>query len=162
MKLMSALRVVAAIVLISLATVANSEQLIGKVIGVSDGDTITILTSLKQKVKIRLAEIDAPEKNQPWGQASKQFLSDLIFSLEVTVDTVGQDRYKRTLGIVFLRDVNINKFIVEHGNAWAYKGYVKDESYFALQNNAQNRKLGLWGLSEKQIIAPWLWRKQKN
>ncbi len=159
---MNALRITAIALLILLAPAAYSDQLTGKVVGISDGDTITIRTEQNQNIKIRLAEIDAPEKKQPWGQNSKQALSDLIFSLIVTVESVGVDRYDRTLGTVFLKQVNINKHMVEHGNAWAYEKYVRDQKYFALQKNAQARKVGLWSLSDGQAVAPWVWRKQQK
>jgi endonuclease YncB( thermonuclease family) len=145
-----------------LPTYSEATNLYGKVIGVSDGDTITILTNNKQNIKIRLVEIDAPEKNQPWGQKSKQALSDLIFSLNVTVDSIGNDRYGRTLGTVFLSEININKYMVEHGNAWAYTQYVRDKNYFVLQKNAESNQFGLWSLSRDQIMPPWEWRKKKK
>ena len=152
----------AAIIVISLYLPfsAQATDIYGKVVGISDGDTITILPDDKQNIKIRLVEIDAPEKNQPWGQKSKQALSDLVFSLSVTVDSKGQDRYGRTLGTVFLGNININKLMVEHGNAWAYTQYVRDQNYFVLQKSAESMQLGLWSLSEDQIMAPWEWRKK--
>lgn len=163
MDVMNALRLTVIALLIFLAPAAYSDQLTGKVVGISDGDTITILTEQNERIKIRLAEIDAPEKYQPWGQKSKQALSDLIFSLNVTVESVGKDRYERPLGTIFLKHVNINKHMVEHGNAWAYEKYVRDQDYFALQKSAQQNKFGLWSLSEDQPVAPWVWRKkQKN
>ena len=162
MDVMNALRLTVIALLIFLAPAAYSDQLTGKVVGISDGDTITILTEQNQNIKIRLAEIDAPEKNQPWGQNSKQALSDLIFSLNVAVDATGVDRYGRTLGTVFLKKVNINKHMVEHGNAWAYEKYVRDQNYFALQKSAQTSKAGLWSLSEDQTVAPWEWRKKQK
>ena len=162
MDVMNALRITAIAFLIFLIPAAYSDQLTGKVVGISDGDTITILTEQNQNIKVRLAEIDAPEKKQPWGQNSKQALSDLIFSLSVTVDSVGVDRYGRTLGTVFLKKVNINKRMVENGNAWAYEKYVHDANYFTLQKSAQTSKAGLWSLSEDQTVAPWEWRKKKK
>jgi micrococcal nuclease len=162
MDVMNALQITAIALLICLTPAVYSEQLTGKVVGVSDGDTITILTEQSQNIKVRLSEIDAPEKNQPWGQNSKQALSNLIFSSNVTVDSVGEDRYGRTLGTVFLKKVNINKHMVEQGNAWAYKKYVHDQNYFTLQKSAQTRKVGLWSLSEDQTVAPWEWRKKQN
>jgi endonuclease YncB( thermonuclease family) len=141
---------------------AQATNIYGKVVGISDGDTITILTEDKQNIKIRLVEIDAPEKNQPWGQKSKQALSDLVFSLNVKVDSSGQDRYGRTLGTVFLSDTNINKHMVENGNAWAYTQYVRDQNYFVLQKNAESKQLGLWSLSQDQITPPWEWRRKKK
>lgn len=162
MDVMNALRITVITLLIFLAPAAFSDQLTGKVVGISDGDTITIITEQNQSTKVRLAEIDAPEKKQPWGQNSKQALSDLIFSLNVTVDSIGEDRYGRTLGTVFLKKVNINKHMVETGNAWAYEKYVHDRNYFALQKSAQIRKVGLWSLTEEQTVAPWEWRRKQK
>lgn len=128
---MNALRTILSSIVIALLYLSPSIQaanLHGKVVGISDGDTITILTPDKQSIKVRLVEIDAPEKDQPWGQKSKQALSDLIYSRNVTVDSAGNDRYGRTLGTVFLSDRNINKHMVENGNAWAYTQYVRDRS----------------------------------
>ena len=159
---MNTLRITAMALLICLAQAANSDQLIGKVVGISDGDTITVLTEQNKNIKIRLAEIDAPEKEQPWGQNSKQALFDLVFSMNVIVDSVGVDRYGRTLGTVFLEQININKQMVEQGNAWAHEKYVRDQDYFALQNSAHTQKMGLWSLKEDQTVAPWLWRKKQK
>jgi endonuclease YncB( thermonuclease family) len=165
MEAMNALRTTLTSLVVALLYLSPSIQaanLYGKVVGISDGDTITILTKDKQSIKIRLVEIDAPEKDQPWGQKSKQALSDLIFSLNVTVDSTGSDRYGRTLGTVFLSNININKNMVENGNAWAYTQYVRDQNYFELQKSAKSKQLGLWSLSKDQTIAPWEWRKNKK
>jgi len=165
MEAMNALRTILSSIVIALLYLSPSIQaanLHGKVVGISDGDTITILTTDKQSIKVRLVEIDAPEKDQPWGQKSKQALSDLIYSRNVTVDSAGNDRYGRTLGTVFLSDRNINKHMVENGNAWAYTQYVRDQNYFELQEIAKSKQLGLWSLSKGQTIAPWEWRKNKR
>ncbi|EIK44808.1 putative micrococcal nuclease [Cellvibrio sp. BR] len=165
MEAMNALRTILSSLVIALLYLSPSTQaanLHGKVVGISDGDTITILTTDKQSIKIRLIEIDAPEKDQPWGQKSKQALSDLIFSRNVTVDSTGSDRYGRTLGTVFLSNRNINKHMVENGNAWAYTEYVRDQNYFELQERAKSKQLGLWSLSKEQTMAPWEWRKNKK
>lgn len=162
---MNALRTIfTALIVITLylSPSAQAASLYGKVVGVSDGDTITILTKDKQSIKIRLVEIDAPEKDQPWGQKSKQALSDLVFSLNVTVDSARKDRYGRTLGTVFLGNININQHMVENGNAWAYTQYVRDQRYFELQKNAKAKQLGLWSLNQDQTIAPWEWRKKRR
>ena len=142
--------------LFCLTPIAYADQLTGRVVGITDGDTITILTDQKKNIKIRLAEIDAPEKNQPWGKNSKQALSDLIFSSNVTVDSVGKDQYGRTLGTVFLNDMNINKHMVQHGNAWAYQAYVYDHSYIILQKRARTLKVRLGSMSENKRVAPWV------
>lgn len=131
----------------------------GKVIGVMDGDTIKILTADNQQIKVRFNQIDAPEKDQPWGQNSKQALSDLVFGKQVTVTDTSTDKYQRTtLGTVMLGSTNINKQQVANGNAWAYRQYLKDQDYLNLETQAKAAKKGLWSLQADQIMPPWEWR----
>ncbi len=159
---MNAIRITLILLLSCLSPFVYSNQIIGKVVGVSDGDTITLLTDQKQRIKVRLSEIDAPEKNQAWGQNAKRALSNRIYSRSIVVQSAGEDRYGRVLGTVYIGEVNINKEMVETGNAWAYTQYVRDQSYFTLQQNAKSRKAGLWSLPEEQIIAPWEWRRNNH
>ncbi|MDR7088590.1 thermonuclease family protein [Cellvibrio fibrivorans] len=162
MNALSSISLTVVLLFLTLPVSAQTTKLYGNVVGITDGDTITILTDDKRSIKVRLVEIDAPEKNQPWGQRSKQALSNLIFSLNVSVASHGEDRYGRTLGTVYLGDLNVNKQMVVKGNAWAYTQYVRDQDYFALQKNAESRKVGLWSLAQDQITEPWIWRKQKK
>lgn len=131
----------------------------GKVIGISDGDTVKVLTGNKRIIKIRLAEIDTPEKKQPWGKNAKKALSKLIFQKNVTVKPVTKDRYGRTVAHIFYGQKNINKEMVRTGHAWVYRKYMKDESLLEDENIARQNKLGLWGLPESQRLPPWQWRK---
>lgn len=130
----------------------------GKVVGVMDGDTIKILTATNEQVKVRFNQIDAPEKDQPWGQDSKKALSDAVFGKQVTVTDTSTDKYQRTLGTVMLGSVNINKQQVANGNAWAYRQYLKDQEYLSLEDKAKSAKRGLWSLQADQIMPPWEWR----
>ncbi len=159
---MTAIRITFVLLFIFLTPLSYSNQLSGKVVGISDGDTITLLTDQKQRIKVRLSEIDAPERNQAWGQNSKRALSNRIYSRSIVVQSAGEDRYGRVLGTVYIGEVNINKEMVETGNAWAYTQYVRDQSYFTLQKNAKSRKAGLWSLPAEQIIAPWEWRRNNH
>jgi endonuclease YncB( thermonuclease family) len=135
-------------------------SLTGKVIGVSDGDTITILVD-NQQIKIRLNGIDCPEKSQDFGQVAKQFTSDQCFGKTVTVITHGQDRYGRTLGEVILPDgKSLNQELVRAGLAWHYKKYSTDTTLADLEIAARNEKKGLWCQSD--CVAPWEYRKHKN
>ncbi len=108
----------------------------GKVVGVSDGDTITVLDALKTQHKIRLAQIDAPEKNQPWGARSKQSLSDLVFGKAVRVNVIDKDRYGRKVGTVFINNRDVCEYQVRTGHAWVYVAYAKDANLFAAQRFA--------------------------
>ena len=136
-----------------------SEEIIGKVIGISDGDTIKLITNNKQ-IKIRLFGIDAPERDQEFGTKSKEVLSSLIFKKEVKLITKSKDQYGRTLGTIFLEDTNINLEMVKTGYAWVYKKYNKDSEFINAETNAKEKKLGLW--IDKNPIAPWLFRKTKR
>ena len=138
-----------------------AENLTGKVISISDGDTVIIINDYK-KTKIRLAEIDTPEKNQPYVKKAKKALSDFIFNKEVEVEVVTIDRYGRTVGKIFLDNRNINREMVKAGHAWVYVKYAKDKTLFALEKNAKENQLGLWALPEGERIPPWQWRKNKR
>lgn len=146
------------VLLISLTFPIQKERLAGKIVGVSDGDTVTLLTKNRQNVKIRLAQIDAPESNQPFGAASKKMLSDLIYKAKVTVRKEGVDHYGRTIGTIFLAETDINAAMVRQGGAWVYDQYVTDSTLYELQREAQDFKRGLWALPKSDHIPPWQWR----
>ena len=138
-----------------------AENLTGKVVSITDGDTATVLTNNKQ-TKVRLAEIDTPEKNQPYGQKAKKALSDFIFNKSVEVEVITIDRYGRTVGKIFLDNRNINREMVRAGHAWVYTQYAKDKTLFVLEKEARENQLGLWALPKEQRIAPWQWRRGKR
>lgn len=123
---------------------AGAASLSGKIIVVSDGDTVHILTSEKKDIKIRLNKIDAPEHNQDFGQQSKKSLSDMIFGKTVTVQYQKKDRYGRVLGIIYLggRDINLEQ--VKRGMAWVYRRYTSDPVYIQAEGQARKNKIGLW------------------
>ena len=160
--LMNILKVSLLALLLATQSVSAADQIAGKVVKVSDGDTVTLLVNGSETIKVRLSEIDAPETNQPWGNKSKQALSLLIATKNVTVSTTGKDRYGRTLGTIYLQQENINKLMVQNGNAWAYTKYVADQEYFLLQDHAKTQKVGLWSLSADQITPPWEWRQKSK
>lgn len=146
------------ILLLSVTPIAFAEQLSGKVIGITDGDTLTLLNSSHQQIKIRLAEIDTPESGQPYGTRSKQLLSDLAFGKQVRVEVIDRDRYGRTVGRVFVGEKDVNADLVRQGAAWVYRKYAHDKTLFALEENARQEHRGLWALPETQRIPPWEWR----
>lgn len=142
---------------------ASAESLTGKVVGVTDGDTITILVAPKTQRTIRLAGIDAPEKLQAFGQRSKQSLSDLVFNREVTIETTKKDRYGRDIGKVLVDGLDANLEQVKRGLAWHYKVYQREQSvkdrvvYAEAEDEARRLRLGLW--QEDQPAPPWEYRR---
>jgi endonuclease YncB( thermonuclease family) len=138
---------------------AAADQIFGKVIGIADGDTITILTDSHKQIRVRLAEIDAPEKSQPWGQNAKQALSGLIFGRTVKLDTRGTDQYGRMLARIYSGSQYINAEMVRRGDAWAYQEYLTDYSLVTLENQARRQRTGLWSLPTKDVVPPWQWRR---
>lgn len=127
------------------------------VIGISDGDTLTVLNEDKQQVKIRLAEIDAPENGQPFGTKSKQSLSDLCFGKQAKVTPRAKDQSGRTVARVSCDGVDANSEQVSRGMAWVYRKYAKDHNLFIFEHEAKRQKRGLW--ADKSPTPPWQWRK---
>lgn len=145
---------------LAIAHPAFASEIKGRVVGVSDGDTLTLLTAQKESIRIRLVEIDAPEKDQPFGQESKKSLSDLVFGKDVSIVWDKTDKYKRTLGRVYVGDTDVNLQQVKNGAAWAYTQYLTDDRIKQAENEARNTKAGLWALQADQIMPPWEWRKK--
>lgn len=143
---------------------AKAEVLVGKVVSISDGDTITVLDKKNTEHKIRLMGIDAPEKKQEFGNESKKALSNYIYKKEVTVEYKKQDRYKRKVGKVILDEQDICLQMVKDGLAWHYKDYEKEQSktdrdlYSQAEIKARNEKVGLWNTSNP--IAPSAFRQK--
>ena len=144
-----------------------AEELIGKVIKVSDGDTITVLDSNNQKHKIRLKGIDAPESQQVYGDISTQSLAELVYDKEVLVTWDKKDKYYRILGKVIVDGMDANYVQLKKGLAWYYKQYEKDlsdedkQKYSEAEEWARNYTEGLW--TDSKSIPPWEFRhKGKN
>jgi len=151
--------------LLALACTANAETITGLVVGVSDGDTITVLDANKVQHKIRLAGIDAPEKKQAFGNRSKESLSALAFDKTVNVETDKQDRYGRQVGKVLVNGQDVNLVQVERGMAWFYRQYQREQSpndrrlYEAAEDAARADKRGLW--RDADPMPPWEFRHNK-
>lgn len=151
------------------------ETLTGRIVGVTDGDTVKVLTTDKKEVKIRLYGVDAPEKAQPFGQKAKQFASDLVFGKDVRVEVIDTDRYGRSVAFVRTgpppselgrtgEGITLNERLVESGFAWHYPQYCKRQplcgQLAALEKEARTKKLGLW--ADPDPTPPWQWRKDKK
>jgi endonuclease YncB( thermonuclease family) len=148
-----------------LALSTQASELTGKVVSVSDGDTLRVLVDDHQ-IKIRLGGIDAPESNQPFGQASKRYLAEAVAGQTVVVEFEKKDRYGRVIGKVLLDGADMNLRQVEAGYAWWYEYYKRDQSeadqqaYAAAEQQARGSRVGLW--SEPAPINPYDWRQGKR
>lgn len=129
----------------------------GKVVAISDGDTLTVLDGEKEQHKIRLAGIDAPEKGQPFGTKARQALADKVFGQTVRVEVIDVDRYKREVGRIFLDKRFINEEMVRDGFAWRYTQYDKPGDFTAAEADAREHRRGLW--VDPDPVPPWEWRK---
>jgi endonuclease YncB( thermonuclease family) len=121
-------------------------------------DPITVLTPEKRQIKIRFAEIDAPELAQPYGNKAKQLLSRMVFGKEVSITPLTIDHYRRIVARVVQGNRDINLAMVQSGAAWAYRQYLTDPSLLEAEAEARNARTGLWALQPDQIMPPWTWR----
>lgn len=145
----------------------------GKVVAVADGDTITVLRD-REQVKVRLSGIDAPENKQPFGNASKQRMSELVFGKEVRVDDRKKDRYGRTIGRVWVasadctasdcpKTLDAGMALLTVGLAWHYKKYEVEQpeeergQYAFAETEARAKRVGLW--QNANAVPPWDWRR---
>jgi endonuclease YncB( thermonuclease family) len=154
---------------------AHPETLSGTVVGVADGDTITVLDANREQHKIRLGAIDAPEKAQPFGQRSKEFMSAMVFGKDIDVQWQKHDRYQRIVGKVMVADPNCRTSYcpktldaglaqITVGLAWWYRKYSNEQSaqdrgaYEFSEQEARAKRAGLW--ADADPVPPWDWRKE--
>ena len=156
---------------------AFADTLQGKVVKVADGDTVTIIDDSGKKHRIRLMGIDAPEKDQPYGDVSTQSLVELVSGKTATIEYEKRDRYKRIVGKVLVdppgevfcmaldcvKKIDAGLEQIKKGLAWHYKKYQGGQSeedrllYSEVEKQAISNKLGLWEIEE--AISPWEWRR---
>jgi micrococcal nuclease len=130
----------------------------GKVVGVSDGDTITVMHDGKGE-KIRIYGVDCPEGHQDFGSKAKQFTSDMVFGKMVDVKRMDSDRYGRTVGVVTVAGKSINEELLKSGMAWFFTKYCKEsfcEQWKQSEERARKGKVGLWSMPSP--IPPWEFR----
>jgi endonuclease YncB( thermonuclease family) len=155
-----------------LPCLSYADTFIAKVVGVSDGDTVTVVLDKpcnsqknckggKVQYRIRLAEIDTPEKNQPYGAKAKQNLSDLVFGRIVKVARTDTDQYGRLVANLYVDGKWVNAELIRSGSAWVYRKYARTASLFELEKEAKSLRLGLWSLPEAERTPPWQWRRKK-
>jgi len=145
---------------------STADTLHGRIVGVADGDTVTVLDATNTQWKVRLMGIDSPEKKQPFGNKSKEHLSSLVFNKQVTVDYSKQDKYGRTVGKILVDGKDANLQQIKAGLAWHYKKYQKEQSiedrltYAQAEEQARTEKQGLW--IDPDPTSPWDWRLQRK
>ncbi|WP_427501711.1 thermonuclease family protein (plasmid) [Methylomonas sp. MED-D] len=147
-------RLITLLGLFLLGTAAQAQRLAGVVLGVHDGDTLTLQTDDRQTLKVRLANIDAPELKQMYGEAARLGLANTVYQRRVTVDHT--DRYGRLIGHVDLEGQDVNLAQVAKGGAWAYRQYTSDPVFHQAERDARNQRRGLW--QDQNPMAPWDYR----
>lgn len=141
-----------------LALLSPSPVIEGRVVAVKDGDTLVLLVG-RDQVVVRLAELDAPEKAQPYGQQAEAALANLVFGMQVRVIVTTQDPYRRAVGRVFAGATDVCAALVERGAAWVYRQYSRDARLLELEAAAKAAGRGLWALPARERIPPWEWRR---
>lgn len=154
------MRACALLLLFLAGPAAAADEITGKVTGIADGDTLTVLSEQRKQIRVRLAEIDAPEKKQPFGERSRQSLADLCFGKSARVAVRDIDRYGRVVGRVACEGVDANAEQVRRGLAWVYRKYSNDPELLALEAQAREGRRGLW--RDPAPTEPWIWRKIKR
>lgn len=138
----------------------RAEEFVARIVGVHDGDSITVLTQDESELKIRLEGIDAPELHQSFGKVAKQMLSKLVFGKNVRILDKGRDRYGRVLADIYDGDRWINLVLVEQGMAWVFLKYSRDAALLAAEKRARESRQGLW--RDANPVAPWAWRRSRR
>jgi endonuclease YncB( thermonuclease family) len=157
------------------AVTAHAETFTGYVVGVADGDTVTVIDAKRRQHKIRVSGIDAPEKAQPFGKRSKENLSGLVFGKDVLVEWIKNDRYRRIVGKIWVQPLDCphcgltldaGQAQLVAGMAWWYRKYANEQSpedraqYEFEEHEARARRTGLW--RDPEPVPPWIWRKNRR
>ena len=148
-----------AFVLIILAISTHATNRYGTVERVVDGDTIVFNVGDAKNERVRLADIDTPELDQPWGGEAKAALKGWAENRRAQIRIVDTDRYGRLVATVWIDGQNINRRLVAEGHAWVYRRYLRDQALPGLEASAKASGIGLW--SGKDAVEPRVWRRQK-
>ncbi len=135
------------------------------VVGVADGDTVTVLgrfSGTREQKRVRLTEIDTPERGQPWSTRARQAMVDKVFQRQVRIALEGEDRYGRVLGRIYVGDRDINREMVREGHAWVYRRYSSDIYLIEDERLAKEQRAGLWSLPDADRVPPWEWRQRSR
>jgi micrococcal nuclease len=153
------IRLISFFLFISLTTFSQT-TFTAKVVGIKDGDTVVVLDSLNNQTTLRLAEVDCPEKSQPYGTKAKQFTSDQIYLKTIKYVVTDTDRYGRSIAMIYYDTDNkyLSAVIIKAGMGWHYKRYSTSKELATFEDNARKNKIGLW--IDNNPINPSDWRKQ--
>lgn len=156
-----------ACLLFAVAAHADDRDFSGTVRKIFDGDSFLVRPAKGRDVDVRLQDIDAPEKNQPYGNAARTALIKLIGDRNVFVDVIETDHYGRKVVRVYREPdrLDIAKALVRDGHVWVYRRTVHDQSLIGLEETARAGRRGLWALPNKDRVPPWQYRyhqRQKN
>ena len=145
-----------------LARAAAGEEIRGTVVKVFDGDSFIVALAQGERVEVRLAGIDAPEKNQPYADSARAALRGMVLDQKLRLEVLDIDRYGRKVVRAFrVSDrMDVNAELVRRGHAWVYRRHAYDESLYDLERDARERKVGLWALPEAEREPPWRWRRE--
>lgn len=152
--------IILAFLILSADNVHTQNILTGKVIGVKDGDTVEVLDNQNKTTILRLAEVDCPEKKQPYGNAAKQFTSNAVFRKTISYFVTNKDRYGRSVAKVYYNNKYLSAEIIKNGMGWHYKKHSRSKELALHQQNARGRRIGLW--ADPNAKAPWDWRKARR
>ncbi len=143
------------------AAVASPATITGTAKRVLDGDSLVVVAQGRE-IEVRLAEIDTPEKGQPYADTSRKALQGMVLGKRVRLEVLDTDRYARTVARVYRQvdDLWVNAEMVRRGHAWAYRRYVRDPQLYDIEREARARRVGLWALPEAEQEPPWRWRKE--
>lgn len=145
---------------------AQATEIRGRVVSVTDGDTVTVLDAQRVQHRVRLQGIDAPERRQPFSRQARMYLSDLVLKREVVVWVDKVDRYKRPVGVVYVDGMDTGLQMVQAGLAWHYKQYQREQTpqerqaYAQAEDEARRARLGLW--SDPTPVPPWDFRRAQR
>ncbi len=139
----------------------SQKTIFGKVTAITDGDTFKLLTKDSTLIKVRIANIDCPEKKQAFSTKAKHFTSEAIFGKNVKLEYLKKDRYGRFIcNVIYNDSLNLSNELLKQGLAWHYVKYSKDSNLQKLEDNAKSNKIGLW--QNINTIPPWEYRSNKK
>jgi endonuclease YncB( thermonuclease family) len=137
---------------------AVAQDFSGVVFRIMDGDSLWVRTPQEREIEVRLADIDAPERNQPYADAARDALNELVFGKTVEVRFNDTDNYGRIVARLYADKVDVSAEMLRRGLAWVYRDYVRDQSLFGIETAARAGRRGLWGSAEA-AVPPWEWRR---